>query len=72
MQFSSIWPIDRTLSGGTTPGQSGPGSYGNEGVLYIPLSSSISGSSPSYCLVSYAQTAEMQLVYSAADWAKEI
>ena len=24
-QFSSIWPIDRTLSGATTPGQSEPG-----------------------------------------------
>ena len=35
-QFSSIWSIDRTLSGGTTPGQSGPGSDGNEGVLSIP------------------------------------
>ena len=35
-QFSSIWPIDRTLSGATTPGQSRPGSDGNEGVLYIP------------------------------------
>ena len=30
MQFSSIWPIDRALSGATTPGQSGPGSNGNE------------------------------------------
>ena len=35
-QFSSIWPIDRTLSGVTTPGQSGPGSDGNEEVLRIP------------------------------------
>ena len=37
MQFSSIWPIDRTLSGATTQGQSGPGSNGNEEVLCIPL-----------------------------------
>ena len=29
-EFSPIWPIDRTLSGATTPGQSGPGSNGNE------------------------------------------
>ena len=43
-QFSSIWTIDRTLSGATTPGQSGPGSDGNEGVLHIPQSSSITGS----------------------------
>ena len=47
MHFSSIWPINRTLSGATTPGQS------NEGVLHIPQSSSISGTSSSGCLVSY-------------------
>ena len=35
-QFSSIRPIDRTLSDATTSGQSGPGSYGNEGVPCIP------------------------------------
>ena len=28
--FSSIWSIDRTLSGATTSGQSGWGSDGNE------------------------------------------
>ena len=33
--YSSIWPIDRTLSGATTPGQSEPESDGNEGVLHI-------------------------------------
>ena len=55
-QFSSIWPIDRTLSGATTPGQSGPGSNGNEGVLHIPQCSSITGASPSDCLVSYNRT----------------
>ena len=51
--FCSLWPIDRTLSGTTPPGQSGPGSYGNEGVLRIAQSSSITGISPSDCLVSY-------------------
>ena len=50
-QFSSIQPIDRALSGATTPGQSGPGSDGNEGVLHMPQSSSIAGTSPSDCLV---------------------
>ena len=35
-QFNSIWPIERILSGATTLGQIGPGSDGNEGVLYIP------------------------------------
>ena len=40
-QFSSILPIDKTLSGATTPDQSEPGSDGNEGLLHIPLRSSI-------------------------------
>ena len=41
------------LSGATTPGQSEPGSDGNEGVLRTSQSSSITGTSPSDCLVSY-------------------
>ena len=53
MQFSSIWPIDRTLSDATTPGQYGPGSIGNERVFRIPQSSSFTGASPPDCLVSY-------------------
>ena len=48
--FSSIQPIDRKLSGTTTPG---PESNGNKRILYIPQSSSITGASPSDCLVSY-------------------
>ena len=48
-QFSSIWPLDSALSGATIPGQSGPGSDGNEGVLRIPKSSIITGASPSDC-----------------------
>ena len=36
LQLSSIWPINRTLSGAICPGQSGPGTNGNEGVLHIP------------------------------------
>ena len=51
--FSYIWPIDRTLSDATTPGQSGPGSHDDEGVFCIPQSSSITGTSPSDCYVSY-------------------
>ena len=35
-QFSSIRPIDRTLSGGSNPDQREPGSDGNEDVLRIP------------------------------------
>ena len=75
----SLWPIDRTLSGATTPHQSGPGSNGNEGVFCIPQSSSITRASLSDCLVSYTghsmvefyPSAEMQSVYSTApaDWA---
>ena len=52
-QFSSIWPIDKTLSGALTTGQSGPGSNDNEGILCIPLSSSITEVLPSDYLVSY-------------------
>ena len=44
--------IDRTLSGVATPGQSGTGSNGNEEILCIPQSSSITGASPSDCLMS--------------------
>ena len=79
-QFSSIWPINRTLLAATTPGQSEPGNDGNEGVLHIPQSSSITGASPLDCFGSYQDTcwesitplpAEMQSVYSTfpADWA---
>ena len=62
----------------TIPEQSGPGSNGNEGVLCIPQSSSITGTLPSDFLVSYPEhslgesypTAELQSVYSiaTADW----
>ena len=66
--FSSLWPVDRTLFGAKTPGQSGPGSKGNIGAL------SITEASPSNCLVSYLghslgesyPSAEIQLVYPIA------
>ena len=77
--FSSIRPIDRTLSGATTPDQSRPGIDGHETVLRIPQISSITRASLSDCLVSYPgrslvrsyPSAEIQSVYSAilADWA---
>ena len=73
--------MDRALSGATIPGQSGPRSNGNEGVLCIPPNSSITGTLPSDCLVSYPgcslvgsyNSAEVQSVYSTApaNWAKE-
>ena len=74
-QFSSIQLIDKALSSATTPGHSGSESKGNEGVLCIPQSSSITGTSPSDCLVSYPGhllgrgsylSAEVQSVYSTA------
>ena len=78
-QFSSIWPIDKVLSGATTPDRSEPGIDCNEGVLRIPQSSSITGTSPSGCLVlnpghslgkCLTHSVEVQLVYSTApaDW----
>ena len=51
--FNPIWPIDRILSGATTPGQSGSGSDGNEGVLRILQIPGIIGTSPFDCLVLY-------------------
>ena len=45
--------MDNTPLGATIPGQNGPGSNVNEGVLCIPQSSSITGISSSNCLVSY-------------------
>ena len=53
MQFSSIWPIDSALFSTTIPGQSEPKSGGNKEVLHISQSSSITGTSPSDCLVPY-------------------
>ena len=75
IEFCSVWPIDRTLSGAITPGQNGPENDGNKEVLCIPQNPSITGTSPSDCLVSYLgesyTSAEKQLVYSTtpADWA---
>ena len=78
-QFNSIWPIDRTRSDPATLGQSGPGSDGNEEVIRISQSSSITETSLLDCLVSYQRhslrrsypSAERQSVYSTApaDWA---
>ena len=78
MSNSSIWPIDKTLTGATIPGQSVPGNSGDEGVLHITQSSK-AGTSPSDSLMSYPghlserayPSAEMQSVYSTApfNWA---
>ena len=53
MSNSSIWPIDRILSGATTPGQSGSWNDGSEEVLHIRQSSSITGPSLSDFLILY-------------------
>ena len=52
-QFSSIWPIDRTLPDAATPGQSRTGSDGNKGILRISQCSSITRYSLSDCLIPY-------------------
>ena len=72
--FSSIWPIDKTQSCATTPGGSGPGNDGNEGVLCIPQNSSVTETSLSDFLVPFSwhtlgnsyPSAEMQSVYTTA------
>ena len=66
-QFSSIWPIDRTLSGATTAGQSGPRSDSNKEVLCILQTSSITGASPSDCLVSYRGHSLSEWSYPSAE-----
>ena len=62
-----------TLSGATIPGQSGPWSNGNEGVLCISQSPSITGTSPldffsvisvTLAVVGSYPSAEVQSVYS--------
>ena len=73
MSKSSIWPIDRILSGATTPGLSGSGSNGNERVLHIPQNLRTEAS-PSDGLMSYQEhslgesylSTDMQSVYSLA------
>ena len=76
IQFRGSMPLVlfRTLSGTTTPGQSGPESDGNEGGLRIPQSPSITGTLPTDCLVSYPghslersyPSVKVQSVYSTA------
>ena len=67
---SSIWPIDRTKTDTTTPGQSGSGSNDNVGVLYILLSSRTRTSPTGH---SAYLSAEMQSAYSTTpvNWANK-
>ena len=72
--FQTIWPIDRALSGATTPGHSGPGIAMKENSTFfkalvywkLVYSGHLFGGGKSY------PSAEKQLVYSTdtADWAK--
>ena len=70
MSNSNICFIDRTLSGGTTPGQSGPENNGNEGVLRIPQISK-DGTLPLDGLISYPghSLGESYLSVVPVDWA---
>ena len=69
---SSIWPIDRTLTGTTPLGQSEPESNGNEGVIYNPKAPGVGScyqmqfSVISSTLADGGVLAEMQSVYSTA------
>ena len=64
-QNGFIWPIERTLSGSTTPGLSGPGSNGNEGKLRIPSTSDYLIPSTSDIGWGVLLSAEMQSMHSA-------
>ena len=72
MWNSSIWPIDKTLSHATSLGQSGPRSDGSEGVFFIPQSFSITGGSPSDCLMLYPGHLLGVEAYSLADKLNEL
>ena len=78
--MSNVWSIDGILSDATTPGQSEPGSNGNERILHIPQSSKTEVSL-SEDLMSYPGhllwwesylSAEIHSVYPSAlaDWAR--
>ena len=74
-QFSSILPIDRTLSSATTAGHSGPGSDGNEEALRIHQVTGASLSNfvlyPRHLFREFYSSADMQSAYSTAgtEWA---
>ena len=53
-QIVFIWPINMTMSAATTPGPEWIlGAMAIKGIFHIPQSSSVTGTSPSDCLVSY-------------------
>ena len=79
---SFIYCNDKTQSGATTPGQSGSGSDGNEGVLHISQRSQ-TGASPSGSLETYLgnslggcltplQRCSQCILQPPADWARKL
>ena len=83
MSNNSIWPIDMILSGAAALGQSGLESNGNEGVLCVLQSTSITGASLADSFVPYPghslgrgsyPSAELQSEYSSAltGWADKV
>ena len=74
MSNNTIWIIDKTLSSASILGQSRLGSDGNDGLLCISQSSSVTGTLSSDCLMLYQEhslgesyfSTKMQSVYSAA------
>ena len=71
MVFSSIWPIDRTLSGATTLSQSWTGIYCIKGLLRILQNSCITETTLSECLVLYLGHSLGWGSYSSAEWQSE-
>ena len=75
IQLSSIWPIDRILSGATTAGQSGPGSDSPKVQRYWNLNIRLFSVIPRTLVGGGGLTSlQEQSVYSSAraDWAKYI
>ena len=68
-QFNSTWLLDRTLSGATTPGQSGPGSDGNERVLHFPKAAALQETRHQIVKCHKQDTALSVYSVSPADWA---
>ena len=65
----SIWPIDRTVSGVITPGQSGPENNSNEGLCHISQISKDVGGGGNFTLL---QRCSQHIFTAPSDWAGEI
>ena len=68
LHFLCIWPIDGTRTDTTSPAQSGPGSNGNENVLYTPH---ISQTKFRHQMQSHIQEISFSgLFYPSAEWGR--